>query len=464
MPDFRRIGLAVLAGVTLAACQAHAPRRDAVRSIDPQQESPASAQAEAARIHDHPPAAEAPQPEPAAASNPTEVVPTEVQADPWQRLRDSFALPGCDYTPGVQHWVRRYAGSPRRFASQLAQMLPAIEYTQRQLQAASIPGEFALLPIVESHYHPFPASHNQPAGMWQMIAATARAGGLRVDVWFDGRLNLAASTAAAAVLLDRYAEHFNEDWRLVAFAYNAGEYRVRRALERHTPDDGAASLQGLGMPRTSLEYLDKLLALACLVREPERVGLELPTLPAEQRLVELELDGAVGLSLARALSGMARDEFDRRNGGLLKGRTPPGERLVLLVPAGRHDSARRALAGIPAARRLDWQQRSLPSLDLLPGIAAEHGMDAAVLLTLNGIDGDDVDLAGRRVWLPGQSAEGVRHDTAAVADATVHVVRSGDSLWVIARRHGLTVAELLRYNRMNDSRIRPGQRLRLTAP
>lgn len=414
-----------------------------------------------ATAHNHPPRSKAPD-----APTPEETADTD--ADIWQRLRDSFALPGCDYTPGVQHWARRYAASPRRFAGQLAQMLPAIDYTQRQLDPAAIPGEFALLPIVESHYHPFPAAHSRPAGMWQMIATTARAAGLRIDAWFDGRLNLAASTAAAVVLLDRYAEHFGEDWRLVAFAYNAGEYRVRRALQRHTPGADAASLQGLGMPRTSLEYLDKLLALSCLVREPERFELTLPTLPAGQHLEALHLDGTVGVSLARALSGLPRDEFDRLNGGMLKGRTPPGANIDLLLPAHRLHDARRALAGIPAARRLQWRQQPLSPGEQLASVARQNGMQPDTLLALNGLrDSDEGNDGGTdtRFWLPGpENAAGAQQAAEDNGGAPVHIVRSGDSLWAIARRHGLTVAELLRYNHMDNTHLRPGQRLRLSAP
>ena len=462
--DAGRCILPAMLCVVLAACQAHAPRRAPVDTAAPATttDTPAAATSTliAATAHDHPPRSKAP-------ATATPDATADADADTWQRLRDSFALPGCDYTPGVQHWARRYAASPRRFAGQLAQMLPAIDYTQRQLQAAAIPGEFTLLPIVESHYHPFPAAHAQPAGMWQMIAATARAAGLRIDAWFDGRLNLAASTAAAVVLLDRYAEHFGEDWRLVAFAYNAGEYRVRRALQRHTPDADAASLQGLGMPRTSLEYLDKLLALSCLVREPERFELTLPALPAGQRLEVLQLDGTAGVSLARALSGLPREDFDRLNGGMLKGRTPPGANFDLLLPAHRLHDARRALAGIPAARRLEWRQQPLSSGEQLASVARQNGLQTDTLLALNGLlDADAADgSTDTRFWLPGPGDDaGARHATVDGDGAPVHIVRSGDSLWAIARRHGLTVAELLRYNRMDNTHLRPGQRLRLSAP
>jgi hypothetical protein len=46
-------------------------------------------------------------------------------------------------------------------------------------------------------------------------------------------------------------------------------------------------------------------------------------------------------------------------------------------------------------------------------------------------------------------------------DVVDYKVRSGDSLWSIARKHGVTVAELRRANNLRGSAIRPGQRLHI---
>jgi len=45
--------------------------------------------------------------------------------------------------------------------------------------------------------------------------------------------------------------------------------------------------------------------------------------------------------------------------------------------------------------------------------------------------------------------------------SSTYVVRSGDNLGVIARRHGTSVAQLKRWNRLRSDIIRPGQRLRV---
>lgn len=401
---------------------------------------------------------------PAASRSPQLPQPQPPQRDVWQRLRDGFMLPGCDYAPDTEYWARRYAASPQRFSAALADMLPALDYTQRRMEQAQLPSEFALLPIVESHFFPHAGPANRPAGIWQMIGPTARSAGVRMDGWFDGRLNLADSTDAAVALLDRYAEHFNEDWRLAAFAYNAGEFRIKRALKAHQPGEDFRSLHGLGIAKASLDYLSKLLALSCIIREPERFDMELPALAPERMLAEVELDGVIGMTLARAISGLSERDFERVNGGLLRGRTPPGQphRLLVSVQAtGRSE----ALDEIPAALRTDWQRRPLLASESLDEIASRNGMLLETLLAVNGRTAGTVPAPGTRLWLPGRSTpSSASDDGGQAAAAGVHVVRSGDSLWSIARRYQLTVAELLRYNRLQHERLVPGQRLRLVPP
>ena len=47
----------------------------------------------------------------------------------------------------------------------------------------------------------------------------------------------------------------------------------------------------------------------------------------------------------------------------------------------------------------------------------------------------------------------------AVSDSFVHVVKKGESLGSIARKHHVTVANIKRWNRLKRDSIRPGQRL-----
>jgi len=460
--------ITALACLLLAACQSLPPKPPATPPDTDGTTGPAlpvqeTIQSHSNRIRAHY-AQPAVDPEPAAPD-----------PDLWQEMRAGFALPGCGYAPDGEHWIERYAASPSGFARVLDEFLPALDYTHRRLRQAGLPSEFALLPIVESHYRPYPAPENRPAGIWQMIGPTARAFGLRIEPGFDGRLNLAASTDAAIALLDRYGDYFRDDWRLVAFAYNAGEFRLRRALEQHQPDEDFDSLQGLGLARTSYDYLSKLLALSCLIREPERYRLQLPTLAEQRRLQPIPVQEVIGKSLAHALSGLSDEEFTRYNGGLLANRTPAGS-WQLLAAGELAGQIPQVVDGLPPQYRLGWQRRPLQRGETLPDVAQAHDISEHFLHLING-GIDQEPEPGQPLWLPGQfdaarasaSARATAGNPAVVATGPtggkpVHVVRRGDTLWAIARRHGLTVKQLLGYNDLPHARLRPGQRLRLAPP
>jgi len=462
-----RVALPVLACLGLLACQATPTRTDPrVGNAAPVPEAAAAAVPLVAPQNTPAPAASPPRPRsppPAATTAPPE-------PSTWEVLRAGFALPGCDYAPAALGWTRRYAGHPRRFAATLDQMLPALDWTARRIAEAGLPTEMALLPIVESHFRPHPAPQARPAGIWQMVAGTARSAGVRAVPWLDGRLNLAAATAGAIVLFDRYLERFNGDWRLALVAYNAGEYRVRRALQRHPePGPALADLAALELPAASLDYIARLLALACLVRDPARFDLDLPTLEPERRLAQVDLADTTGSALARALSGLPRERFEQVNAGMLRGRTPPGEPFALLVARHRAQSVPELLARVPARARIEWHRRRLADDEDIGQLAARSGVPLDALLALNGLAEAGLPAPGRMLWLPGDGRQQAIATPATSgaepgAEDTIHVVRSGESLWSIARRHGLTVAELLRYNRLDHSRIRPGQRLLLQPP
>jgi membrane-bound lytic murein transglycosylase D len=212
-----------------------------------------------------------PEPEPAAQEPPP--VPTHVQAeaspsarvdvapgpepepDVYVRLRARLSDPHCDGSEAQQRWLRLYAPRSDRFARQLEPMLPLLDYVLGEIEARDLPGEFALIPIVESHYRPLARSPQGPAGMWQFTRDTAGAFGLEVGDEVDERLSVIRATDAALAMLGGLQED-HEDWVLAAAAYNAGPYRLRRLLERQ-PEPSAGRLPP-GLARGTYEYVDKL--------------------------------------------------------------------------------------------------------------------------------------------------------------------------------------------------------------
>ena len=90
------------------------------------------------------------------------------------RLERQLTPGACDAGPAAAQWRKRYAPSPRAFAGHVEQILPLLDFVTREVESDGLPGEYALIPIIESWYQPDAMGSGGPAGMWQMIGSTAR--------------------------------------------------------------------------------------------------------------------------------------------------------------------------------------------------------------------------------------------------------------------------------------------------
>jgi membrane-bound lytic murein transglycosylase D len=438
-------GCAGLLLLGLAACSTlprHAP-------VPPPQAPPAPPPAAPARPAETRPA---PPAEPAAAA----------ERSPWQRIREGLAMPGCDHGADALRWAHRYAASPRRFEASWTQVMPLVLWVLDEVERRDLPTEFVFLPYVESHYRPLPGRGDQPAGMWQLTATTARGRGLRVGADYDGRLDLAESTRASLDLIALYEEKF-ADWRLANMAFNAGEFRVRRLIEplgdrRLSPDE----LARLALSRTTHEHLDKLMALACIASDPARFGVQLPEPAASDRLRPVALARPIDLRVAAHLADIDLDTFRRLNAGHLRTRLAADAPPRLILPAPQAQRFEALSADLPDALWSDWRELRTRHATDVASLASAAGVDANLVGLANGLAADARIADGARVLLPGREQATPAADH---AKAAVHVVKSGDTLGAIARRYRVRLAELLRWNALAaTATLRPGDRIRVGPP
>lgn len=329
--------------------------------------------------------------------------------DLWQRFAAARYWQPCEPTPSVSKWIGRYAPKPERFGASLAPMAPLMDYVLTRARSAGLPGEIMLVPIVESHYRPDARGPGGALGMWQLMPDTARRFGLAGRGAGDGRIDVRGSTDAALRLLEINSDAFSANPKLMFAAYNAGAYRLRKALAGR---DYASthSLDDLGLPRVTREYLDKIKALGCLIGEPARFGVELPALSAEARLVEVSLPLPVALDALAAKLGVPAADLRRWNlGAHARGASDPG--VPLLLPQG--------------------------AAALATELAATGALERA---------------EPRRIAVASTPQTGGR----------THRVSSGDSLWTISKRYRVRMADLMRWNGLNKrSVLRIGQTIQL---
>lgn len=370
----------------------------------------------------------------AAPSQPTPVA-TGVADDGniWQNLRNSFAMADCDADPNILAWARRYTSNPQRFEDQLAAAAPRLAYVQQVAARHHVAGEFALVPWVESQYRPIYGAKGMPSGMWQIMPSTANAIGIRVDKNFDGRLDVPAATDAIMALLSRYHDDLG-DWRLVDYAFNAGEFGIKRVVSQHGSPPEEPVIPKMPVKPVTREHLVKLLAIACVIREPDRFDVSLPTLPSEQRLVKVDIDNSIPIARAASHAGMSPDDLKDMNAAFRNGVIDTKASPYLMLPSNKVEQFRNALIA-----ESNGNAQSVPGTATLPPLGA----------ALSAADGDDSATSNKR--------------SASTASQT-HTVKSGESLWSIAKRYSVDIKQLQQWNHLAGAVVKPGQVLKVTAP
>jgi membrane-bound lytic murein transglycosylase D len=375
------------------------------------------------------PATVVPHPEP----TPTTVAPLPPPAPvahAWTDLTASFTMNDCNDSPLVKAELAAYTHSPAHLEQLLQGALPMMLYVQGQLRAAGVPGEFAMLPMLESSYDASEPSHSgDPAGMWQLMPHTARRHGLTIDGSYDGRLDPVASTRVAIKMLKAFHQRFG-DWRLADLAYNAGSGALANALQGHRDDLGDGAIPDIRISSTSRKHLAKLMALSCIIRDPGRFHVKLPDPVPADRLQAVEVPGGVELRAIADMAGVSESKLQALNPGYLGGRIPSHSPGKLLLSANAAETLAAALAN-----------------DASGSIAHADGHGRA-------------PDPGHGPQPPAETSP-LPQGTDPASAQREHVVRKGETLWSIAHRYHVTIAELKRWNHLDGDGIRPGEALRV---
>lgn len=345
--------------------------------------------------------------------------PPRVDFDPWA---DPFAESGLlarepvpnravasasEHTPlnqHVQYFLDRFTRERRAVVDKwFGRAGRYLEMIRDTLRARGLPEDLAFVAMIESGFNPVAVSHAGAKGLWQFMAGTARRYGLRVDQWVDERFDPEKSTlAAAAYLRDLYAQFGS--WSLAQAAYNAGERTVERAIRVVGSTDFWALARSSSLKQETKEFVPQIHAATVIGQDPSRYGFDVSGQPPKVEFVSIP--PGTNLAAISRTSGVSPDTLRTLNPVLVKGVTPPGEPYRLRVPAGTGASVQAALANgkVPADR-----QPAPPT----------H----------------------------------------------VHVVRPRETVGAIAKRYGVAVADLLRWNNLSARhRLHPGDRLVVADP
>jgi membrane-bound lytic murein transglycosylase D len=406
------------------------------------------------------------QPTDAAAERPVRVpripmhdLPDALAADLWEDIRQSFQLDhGLDQSR-VQQELRWLQSHPSYFTNLQERMQRYLPHIHAEIVARQLPGELALLPIIESALDPYALSRSGAAGLWQFIPTTATRFGLERNWWVDARRDPVQSTSAALDYLVYLNGHMR-DWHLALASYNAGEGTILRAIANA---NGERSYWRLRLPRETSVYVPRLLAIAAAIADPDKHGIVLPDLTAETPFVTVDTHGPFDLTKAAAALGVDVGALYEWNPALNQWATPPQGPHHLHVPADLADTAQVSISAVPEDERVQWLRVRVAEGETLSHLARRHKTDVATLRSINRLNGSHIR-AGQALLVP--RSQPARGALAGPGRGSSHSykVKPGDSLWAISRAHGLSVTALARANDLEpDQVLKVGQRLNIPA-
>ncbi|ARF51263.1 murein transglycosylase D [Pantoea stewartii] len=342
---------------------------------------------------------------------------------------------------------------------------PYMYWIVEQIKKRNMPMELVLLPIVESAFDPHATSSANAAGIWQIVGSTGRNYGLKQNRYYDGRRDVVASTKVALDMMQRLNTMFGGDWLLTVAAYNSGEGRVLKAIKQNKARGKPTDFWHLSLPRETTVYVPKMLALSELLKHNKRYSIKLPTPDENRALARVEVGQQIKLTQAAEMAGMSLTKLKSFNTGYKGGATAPNGPHYILVPKSNVAKLRDSLASgdISAVQPTQLAKASneggykVRSGDTLSGIANKLGVSVATLKQQNNLRSASIR--------PGQLLT-VGSNGTSLADnsnSITYRVRKGDSLDSIARRHGVNIKDVMRWNSVvsNAKDIQPGDELTL---
>lgn len=327
-----------------------------------------------------------------------------------ERMNSPLNLP---YNNVVRSYIIKYS---ERYRTQMQKIIGLCSYYfpifEETLDRYGLPLELEAMAIIESNLNPRAKSPAGAVGLWQFTFNAGRAYGLQIDSFVDERMDLRASTDAAARYL-RDAYNVFGDWALAICAYNCGFGGVRKAIARSGGKTAYWDIYPF-LPKETRYYVPAMVGALYAIRYHKELGIKPVAchLPAATDTVEVR--GKLHLRQVQDLVGTEL--------GLLRDLNPQYKHDV--IP----DDGKTHILLIPAE-------------DALKYIA----------------QGDSIQRHKAEVYMSPSVMKSIANN--GTGETIVYKVKQGDNLGLIAKKYGVSVAKLKQWNSLKSDLIRPGQKI-----
>jgi membrane-bound lytic murein transglycosylase D len=378
------------------------------------------------------------------------------------------------------------------------------KYIESELAKEGLPLELAWLPLIESGYNVKALSPARALGLWQFIPSTGYRFGLSRDKYVDERLDPYKSTKAAILYL-KELHHLFGDWETVLAAYNCGEGRVLRTINTQSINylDNFWDLYEK-LPRETARYVPRFQATLHIIQNLKQYGLTgiHPESPLEFETVPVSRQ--LQIKSIADTTGILESTLKQLNPELRYG-VIPGDNYQFKIPLGASDMLLSQLDDIPAtyglpAEAVEQEKAAVSHLEkmashkvrrgeTLASLAKQYQTSQQSIMQANKLKKSAKIRPGMVLLVPSKptvppakapptlaksASPPAKASSVSAKPATVrkpepvrgltHVVKSGDSLFNIANRYGVTTKKIQEANKLTSFNIAVGQSLIIPEP
>ena len=386
--------------------------------------------------------------------------------DLWQLTRNNLSFENQYKQARVVKEIKYYNRYPLHMKKVSQQASPYYYYVLNEVLKRDFPSEVALLPVIESLYNPNAYSYGKASGIWQFIPSTATYLGLEINQWYDGRRDIIASTQTALDYLERLNKRFDGDWMLTFAAYNGGGGTVSKAIRKNKEQGLATDYWSLKLPKETSQYVPRILAIAALVQQPSKYNIKIPTIANSPYFTVVKTKGQINLAQAAKKANVNQETFEKLNPGFNRTVTSPSGPHRLLVPVKNAAKLELALNSLKGSTPTNFKRYTIKPGDSIGLIAQNFGTSSRSIKETNSLTSSKIrvgktllipvlqDSASQKAVLATKSKIKKSHKT--------HKINNGDTVWDIAKKHKLSVKEILAFNGLSkNSTLRVGSELKI---
>ncbi len=381
----------------------------------------------------------------------------------------------------VKVWINYFTGRGRshmtRYLSRSSKYIPKMKEI---LIKQGLPPDLVYLPVIESGFYTTAKSLKGATGYWQFMPGSGRDYGLTINRLVDERQDYVRSTQAAAKYLKRLYTLFG-DWKLALSAYNAGENRVKRQLMNAETRDYWKLVERKSLYKETREYVPKFIAATLIAKSPSKFGFKNIPYQDVQKYQSMHVSRPLDLKKLAKNLGTSYKKLKKLNPRYRSAKVPVyrGKSALVRVPEGT--LARAQIAAIKSYttipkrvyRPLEIFRYKVKKGDNLSKIAKRFGTTVKKIRRSNSLKRRSKLFVGKTLKIVRTSSNNKVKSKAGLITAKtskkyrqikkVHRVKRGENLSMIAKKHGVSLSQLLRFNglRLRDN-IKVGQKIKLT--